>query len=72
MDAQTALNEINARNAAGNPMSVTELRALADQIDAGTGGVSLILNSYALLSGRSGCKLVVNSFHFCFCFCCIG
>ena len=45
MDAQTAIDEINARNAAGNPMSVVELQNLSSSVDASTGGASLILNS---------------------------
>ena len=45
MDAQSAIDEINARNTAGNPMSVSELRALADSVDASVGNSQLLLFS---------------------------
>lgn len=45
MDANTALNQINARNNAGNPMSVTELRNLAGQVDVSAGNATLLLYS---------------------------
>ncbi len=43
MDSQSALNEIAIRNTAGNPMSVGELQALANSVDASTGDSILLL-----------------------------
>ncbi|GKS69222.1 hypothetical protein W03_12260 [Nitrosomonas sp. PY1] len=43
MNASNALNEITANEAAGNPMSVNELRALANSVDASTGNSTLLL-----------------------------
>ncbi len=43
MDAQSALNEIAARNTAGNPMSVNELHALVNSVDASAGNSILLL-----------------------------
>ena len=43
MNASDALNEITARETAGNPMSVSELRALANSVDASTGNSTLLL-----------------------------
>ncbi|WP_297324080.1 calcium-binding protein [Nitrosomonas sp.] len=43
MDTQSALNEIAARSTAGNPMSINELRALADSVDVNTGNSTLLL-----------------------------
>ncbi|MDV6345102.1 calcium-binding protein, partial [Nitrosomonas sp. Is37] len=45
MDAQSAVNEIIARNAANNPMSVNELRALANTVDVSTGNSTILLYS---------------------------
>ncbi|MBP7113693.1 MAG: calcium-binding protein, partial [Nitrosomonas sp.] len=43
MDAQSALNEIAARSTTDNPMSINELKALADSVDANTGNSTLLL-----------------------------
>lgn len=45
MDAQTAINEIIARKAANNPMTVDELRALAKSVDVSAGNSILLLYS---------------------------
>ncbi|HNP52715.1 MAG TPA: hypothetical protein PKJ85_13110, partial [Nitrosomonas nitrosa] len=45
MDAQTAINEIIARKAANNPMTVDELKALANSVDVSTGNSILLLYS---------------------------
>ncbi|SDY86879.1 calcium-binding protein, partial [Nitrosomonas sp. Nm33] len=45
MDAQSAINEIIARNAANNPMSVNELQALANTVDISTGNSTILLYS---------------------------
>ena len=45
MDAQSAINEIIARNDANDPMSVNELRALANTVDVSTGNSTILLYS---------------------------
>ncbi|SDX17986.1 calcium-binding protein, partial [Nitrosomonas communis] len=45
MDEQSAINEIIARNNANNPMSVNELRALANTVDVSTGNSTILLYS---------------------------
>jgi hypothetical protein len=45
MDALTAISQIAARVDAGNPMSISELQALANSVDASAGNSTLLLFS---------------------------
>ncbi|TXI18287.1 MAG: hypothetical protein E6Q62_07030, partial [Nitrosomonas sp.] len=48
MNASDALNEISVREAANNPLSISELRTLANSIDVTTGNSILLLWSGSL------------------------